>query len=269
MSLKHHYTFSELGDFAYDFTDNNFRLLKENTTRDSEARWGTYSTRLFDSLMQNDGLVPSPFYLNSFSIVSVIRFNTITEQSIFSGLNGFNNLVFDLDVNGALEFGQGDNVTPSGTAWQVQTPIHQIVAGVWYTIILRYDKPGTNAEIWINENLIAENNLATPPVSYLNDWRIGKDAFGLRPVKANLNDLKLFDHALTDTEIASYKNQAAMEMTKDTIRLWEVDELTDGLTQQGVFGTSVDFVEDETLVSGIAAKIEAAGFTVREITEGF
>lgn len=267
MALIHHYTFSEASEKLYDF-EGDFHLLKVDTFQDTLARWGTSSTKLYGSSIVNPNLFTSPFYNNSFSIAVWMKYNNLSiDQELISGTSGQVLITLETNSSGAINFGLGKGTDPETMAFNVQTSPNLVAVNTWVSLIAIWDKSNSTAQVYLNGDLVGASVHANPPASTTDDWQLGRKYNDTNILEGNLNDLKIFDHVLSASDIRKYGKSEALEIRSDRTYLWEINETIDSLTPNGVFGPATNIVEEDPFPDRVTWGID--GFKTNEVKEGF
>lgn len=268
MALLHHYTFSEKNDNLYDMTANNFHLKKINTNPSAEARWGTKSLRMYESEIKNESGNLSKFYSNSFSICAWLKYSILgSGQELISGDSGYVQITLEVNSSGAINFGLGKGNDTETLSFFTQTPPNLVRTNQWLNIIAIWDKSNSISRIYLDGIQVGFNEFSFTPSIVYDQWKIGKRYDSTKAFNGNLNDLKIFNHALSAEEVRKYGNSSALEIRSDRAYMWEIDETKDSLSPAGVFGAVADITEEDISPERLTWGLN--GFKTIEVKEGF
>lgn len=272
--LVAHYTFSNLS--GTDATGNNLNAQMINTLTDTIDHNGmaNEAVRFANQLNSAFFIVNHNSLLNFTNQLSITVWikpaELVGSHKIVDKLNVDNTGNFELDIyDETLRFwvASGEVEVPFSSLPLINPPLN-----TWLHIVAVYD--GTNAKIYVNGALAAENPVSGNCVTNASDMYIGHEQNGSivsAPFLGAMDDLKIYGNALSNTEILALYNQA-------TISKWSFnngnanDEIgTDNGTVNGAtlttdrFGNAnhayaFDGVDDEIDFDG--SSIDAADFSI-------
>lgn len=246
-------------------------LTKYATNLDTDSFFGSYSTRFFFSFLQADRFPEVPWYSESFTIFTRVRYNDGTEQEMFSGATGFITISLKKNVNNQIEFALGDNNGFDGLSWIIDTPVNVVRPGEWHTIACSYDKAASTARIYVDGVLQIESASCPPAPFVWDSWRIGMDHRDENPLHANINELIIYDGVISDAELRRLQKRAQLEIESDGLNVWEIDEtsLESVVTSRSLLLTGGAELTEAALPPGVPIEIGTGSWSTPEWKEGF
>jgi hypothetical protein len=190
-----------LQEFRFDnsYTNQNADVTFTNNTNTSFVadRFGNANSAL---TIQNQGIEA---YFNSLPqgnnartvSVWVVSQSTVDNQVFNYGTNATNQAYgFSVQNSSVTNYGWGNDLVLNG---------YSIGANTWVHIVTTYD--GTTAKIYYNGTMLASGSKAwnTPGSAF----RLGRNINGSNGFYGHVDDLKIYNRALTDAEVTQLHNQ--------------------------------------------------------------
>jgi hypothetical protein len=210
--LVGYWSFDEAsGTIAYDYSgyNNNGTMYSSTTVSDLHINSGCKN----NSCSNFDGIddyidVGSGASLNNFNTITIeawVNPNTFVGPSSYGGPISANNIMLRSYENTGYSF---QFYVKIGSNWEPRASFNYSNLNIWYHIVSVYDKDGgsNNLRIYINGELKNSQTRTGPINNPLTGWYIGKVSYGDYYMKGLIDEVRIYNRALNNTEIKAIYN---------------------------------------------------------------